>query len=161
MAEIGKYARGLPSLLDLRVQGQGPREFSEQVVGTVDVTLNYLLQGRETLLTGNAGAPVLGFNSYTVPVRVPANELWYVWEYYTGTIIGAGAAIAFAPACNFDGIAGFALSTMVGGVATEGIWQPANRPFWAAPGSELGFLCKSVTLAPVLAGAYLVTKLRL
>lgn len=157
---IGKYARALPSLLDLKERGQGPGEFSEQVVGTIDLVQLYLLQGRETNNTVNQAAPVVGQNSWGTPLFVPANEVWYVHQYFCTSQVGAGAAVDLCPSMNPDGTAGFPLGPYVAGAATQNVRAGMNAPFIATPGTELTFCVRSVTLAPSIAGALLVTKLR-
>lgn len=138
----------------------GPREFSEQVVGTIDLAPLYLLQSRETLVTTTNNAPALGANFFPTPFIVPANEIWFVWEYFVGTAAGAGAALTFAPAVRFDGIATPPMGVMQSVVATQSLWIASTRRFWATPGTEFGFLVGAVTLAPGVSGAVVVTKLR-
>jgi hypothetical protein len=157
---ISKYARGLPSLLDLKERGMGPREFSEQVVGTIDLTPLYLLQGRETLSLSPQAAPAVGQNSWGVAVIVPANEIWYVWQYSAAASPGAGAAIELTSSANFDGTAGFALGPIDGASATQHVRTRIQAPIIATPGTEFTFLVRSVTLAPLVSGAIQVTKLR-
>jgi len=163
MAEISKYARGLPSLLDLKVSGQGPRVFSDQVVGTIHLLDNYLLQGRESIIATANVAPAVGFNSTGVPTHVvPQNELWYVWEIEIGMTCGAGAAIRAAAAARYDGLAvSFNRTPFEAVAATFSGFTSDHTPFWATPGTELGFIATAVTLAPSVTLAYLVTKLRL
>jgi hypothetical protein len=160
MFAIGKYARALPSLLDLKERGKGPNQFSEQVVGTVDLTQLYLLQGRETINTVNNAAPAVGQNSWGTPLLVPANEVWFVHHYLATSQVGAGAAVDLATSMNPDGTAGFMLGDYVAGAATQNVRARASLPFIATPGTELTFLVRSVTLAPSIAGALLVTKLK-
>lgn len=155
---ISKYARALPSLLDLKEKGMGPREFADQVVGTVELRDNYLLQERQTLLTAAVATPVVGFNAFTTVV--PANEIWFVWEYWVASVTAVGEAVTIAPACLFDGVSSAPLNQMAAAAASSGVWNPSTHPFWATPGSTLGFLCAAVTLAPDVQGGLLVTKLR-
>jgi hypothetical protein len=155
---ISKYARALPSLLDLKEKGAGPREFADQIVGTVSVDQLYLLQGRETLLTAAVASPVVGFNAFTTVV--PANEVWYVWKYWVASVTAAGEAVTIQPSVLFDGVSSAPLAAQGAAPASSGIWVGSNEPFFATPGSAFGFLCAAVTLAPDVQGGLVITKLR-
>ncbi len=156
---ISKYARALPSLLDLKEKGQGPREFADQVVGTVKLDELYLLQGRETFLTAAVATPtVAAFNAFTTVV--PANEIWFVWKFWVASVTAAGEAVTIMPAVLFDGISAAPLAPPQAAAASSGVWVAAVDTFWATPGSTFGFLCTAATLAPDVQGGVLVTKLR-
>jgi hypothetical protein len=161
MLTIGKYARALPSLLDLKERGTGPREFSEQVVGTVDLSQLYLLQGREVLVSAVNAAPAVGANFFVPATIVPPGEIWYVWEYAVSSTPGAGAAIDMAPAAQIDGAALFPLAPYQAAAATQNVRVPSTHVVVATPGTEFGFLVRSVTLAPSVNAVLLVTKLKL
>lgn len=158
---ISKYARGLPSILDLKERGLGPRSLNEEIQGIVDVGPLYLLQGRVTETTAFNAALGLGFIQFTTPYVVPAGELWYVWEYSLGTTLAAGEAITCCPAIRYDGVAAVPLAVSRAGVANTQMYIPATKPFWATPGSQFGLLVESFTLAPATAASALVTKLRI
>jgi hypothetical protein len=160
MFNIGKYARGLPSILTLRERGSGPRTFAEEVQGTMDLTPLYLLENRETLDFGPTGALIVSANSLTVPVFVPPGELWYVWHYEAICAPGAGAAASVAPGVIFDGTVGIALGPYVDAAATGDVRAPSYGPFWAAAGSQIVVLCRSVTLAPTAKAAGVFTRLK-
>jgi len=155
---ISKYARALPSLLDLKEKGQGPRDFADQVVGIVRMDDLYLLQGRETFLTAAVATPAVGFNPFTTVV--PANEIWFVWEYWVAAVTAAGEAVSIQPAVLFDGVSAAPTGPPLAALASSGVWAPSAKRFWATPGSTFGFLCQSFTLAPDVQGGLLVTKLR-
>jgi hypothetical protein len=161
MFEISKYCRALPSLLDLKQRGKGPSQFSEQVVGTVALEELYLLQGRETFNTSTQPAPAVGANGFSTAMVVPANEIWFVWEYAVSTTPGAGAAIEMQPALLYDNTANLPVGAFVAAAATQAIRAGMDRTRWATPGTEFSFVVKSVTLAPVVIGALVVTKLRI
>jgi len=163
MFSISKYARGLPDLLGLKERGSGPRDFSEQVVGTVNMTELYLLQNRETILSGNNAAPIVGSNFFAAPndLLVPANELWYCWHYSVSSTPGAGAAIDMAPILLGDGSANSVnLGFYIAAAATQQARTFMTYPFWAGPGSQLGFTVRSVTLAPTVNANLVFTRLR-
>jgi hypothetical protein len=161
MFEISKYCRALPSLLDLKERGKGPSQFSEQVVGTVQLNDLYLLQGRETINTTTQAAPAVGANGFSTPFVVPPGEIWYVWEYAVSTTAGAGAAIDMQPSLLFDNTANLPVGPFVAAAATQAIRAGMDRTRWATPGTEFSFVVRSVTLAPTVIGAVVVTKLRL
>lgn len=155
---ISKYARALPSLLALKERGQGPHSFSDEVTGQIDLTPLYLLQDRETFLTNVVAAPVVGTNNFTTVV--PANEIWYVHQYFVGGITGGATSIRLCPACNFDGQATPPLAPMQSAGFLEGVFVGATNPFWATPGSTFAFLVGSVVGATGCQGGLVVTKLR-
>jgi hypothetical protein len=161
MLNIGKYARALPSLLDLKERGTGPREFSEQVVGTIELTQLYLLQNRETVASGATGALVVGVNLPTVPLVVPAGEIWFVHLMNTTVAPGAGAQADIAPAVIFDGSTTMCVGAFVNAAATQQARAISQAPFVATPGSSFGLIVRSVTLTPVADVSLLVTKLKL
>jgi len=158
---IGKYARALPSLLDLRERGMGPREFSEQVVGTVELTQLYLLQNRETVVSVATVALVVGANFPATPLVVPAGEIWFVHLMNTTVAPGAGAQADIAPAVVFDGTTTMVVGGFVNAAATQQARAFSNASFVATPGSSFGLIVRSVTLAPVADVSLLVTKLKL
>lgn len=159
---ISKYARALPSLLDLKERGMGPREFSEQVVGTIELTQLYLLQSRESVASAATAALIVGVNASTVPLVVPPNEIWYIHLMNVTVAPGAGAQADIAPAVRFDGASSPTL--IVGGYQNAAATQQARAfsqaPFVATPGSEFLVLVRSVTLAPVADISLLLTKLK-
>jgi hypothetical protein len=161
MFEISKYCRGLPALLDLKVRGEGPKNMAADIVGVLDLTTNYLLQGRESVFVGTVAPAVVGGNSF--PTLVPANELWYVWEYFVNCAPGAGAAIDLAPSLIYDGVA--TINCPVGpywsGAAAGYVEAPMTGTRWATPGTTFAFICRSVTLTPTVQAGAVVTKLRL
>lgn len=161
MLEISKYARALPGLLDLKERGTGPRLFSEQVVGTVELTQLYLLQNRETLVSGLSPALVVGINGPTVPLTVPPNEVWFVHLMNVTVVPGAGAQADIAPAVQFDGSTTMIVGPYGNANALQQVRVPSQAPFIATPGSSFLILCRSVTLAPQSDITLLVTKLRI
>jgi hypothetical protein len=165
--EISKYAKGLPSLLGLKERGHGPALFSEQVVGTVDMSLLYLSQDREVAYSGLNSAPAVGVNTWAAALPalvVPPGEIWYVWNYSVIANIVAGEAIDYCPICNIDGLTASVplapyLASPVTGALQEARTGPVV-PFVAGAGSEFGFHVRSVTLTPDMRGAILFTRLR-
>lgn len=159
--DISRYARGLPSLLDLKQRGEGLHFLADQLVATLDVRALYLLQNRETIICGTNAAPTVGALSYSTPFTVPQNELWYVWEYFVTATVGAGEAITLQPGMTFDGIASAPMGPSAAGAANTSLWVPSAKEFWATPGSEFKLMVSALTLTPPLSGAVVVSKLRL
>jgi hypothetical protein len=158
---ISKYAKALPSLLGLKERGQGPREFSDQVVGVIDLTVAYLLDGRELITTTVNVAPAVGSNGYPTAMAVPAGESWFVWAYSVSSAPGAGAAIDMAASCGLDGLPYSApVSNYVSAAATQAVKTPPIVPFFAPAGTSFEFLVRSVTLAPSVTGQICITRLR-
>lgn len=157
--DISKYAKGLPDLFGLKERGKGLPALADQLVAVSDARDLYLLNSREVVAFTNIAAPVGGMNFFTE--RVPAGELWYVWNYSVGSAPGAGAAIDLAPGVNLDGLPlSWIIGDQLAAAATQTI-QVSNRdPFWAGAGTFFGALVRSVTLAPAIAGAVLITRLK-
>jgi hypothetical protein len=161
--EIGKYCRALPSVLSLKVRGQGPRLLSDTVTGILDLSPLYLLEGRETLQSSAQAAPAVGSNFFPAPVDllVPSGELWYVWHYSLFVTAGAGAAIDMAPLAVMDGSASsVALGNYVTAAATQNARGIMIAPVWALPGTQFGFATRSVTLTPSITANMVLTRLR-
>jgi len=161
MFNISKYAKALPSLLGLKERGQGPRTFSETIVGTINAEQLYLLENRELVVSTSNLAPVVGSNSYPTPLTVPAGEVWYVWAYAVTCQLGAGEAIDMAASVGLDGL-GFsaALTGYVAGAATNHIKTGPIAPFYAPSGTAFEFLVRSITLAPDVTGQLCITRLK-
>jgi len=161
--EISKYARGLPALLDLKERGTGPHQFSDQVVGVVDLTQLYLLQNRQTIQSDPVAVPAVGSNQFAAPgdFVVPAGEMWYVWEYSVTAEPGAAEAAAVAALAALDDTASVVVSPYVSAAANEQVRTHLNRPLWLSPGGVLGVSAALITGAPVLTGQAVVTKLKI
>lgn len=159
---IGKLPRGLTSLLGLRSSGETPHALADQLVTTLDATELFLLDTRENTGFAQQLAPVTGFNFYTGnTLDVPVGQLWYVWHYILLLTSGAGQSIEAAPAVNLEGVgAGAVVGDYVTAAANQAVrgWNP--HPFWAGPGTQFGFVVKSVTGAPRADGALVITRLR-
>ena len=162
MFSISKYAKGLPSLLEFKERGSGPRDFADQVVGTVDLGPLYLLQNRETLQSGVNAAPTAGTNFYPAPetLSVPVGEIWFVHEYSVIGTAGAGAALDFAAGALFDNSTSVNLSPYVQAAATQSRRTYLPKPFWLPAGGVLIFSVASVTLAPTVSAQAVITRLR-
>lgn len=160
--EIGRYARGIMSLLELRSGGVGPQTFSEQVVGVVDLSTLYLLQAREVVTLGTQANPVVGNNVWAGDIPVPLGEMWYVWNYTASVSPGVGEAADIALAADIDGAGQFwsCLSDYVSATANQNARAFMNGPFWAGTGTRFGFLCRSLTLQPDVGGSLTISRLR-
>jgi len=158
--EISKLPRGLTGLLSLRDQGATPRLLADQVVAIIDATPMFLLDVRELPPAAVQLAPAVGVNQYSAPIVVPAGEIWYVWHYTVVGAPGAGAAIRLAPSIQPDGLPlNMVLAPYQSAAALEEV-RVAAQNFWAPAGTIFTFLAQSVTLAPRVDGALIVTKLR-
>ena len=161
--EIGKYCRALPSVLSLKVRGQGPKLLTDYVSGTLDLSPLYLLEGRETLQSSAQAAPAVGSNFFPPPVDlvVPAGELWYVWHYSLFVTAGAGAAIDMCPLAVIDGSpSSVALGNYVNAAATQNARGIMIEKVWAGPGTQFGFATRSVTLTPSITANMVLTRLK-
>lgn len=159
--DIGKLPRGLTGALALRNQGLTPQTLADQAVLTVESLEMFLLDTRVSTGVSDQAAPAVGANIFTQAILVPAGELWYVWHYTVAATLAAGEAIDLAPASNLDGVSiTMPVGDYAAGTAGQNVRTYIRAPFWAAAGSTLGFLVRSVTLAPLVQGSALVTKLR-
>jgi hypothetical protein len=166
MSTILKLPRGLISTLGLRADGRTPQQLADVIAGTFQTNDLFLLDTRETIITNTNAAPAVGANQYGgggtgVPL-VPPGELWYVWHYFCSATAGAGAAIDLAPSANIDGLGTqVPLGGYVAVAATQNGRPKADDGFWAGPGTELGFVVRSVTLAPTVNGGVVFTRLKI
>lgn len=150
-------------MLALRSQGDTPQVLADQSVLTVEATELYLLDSRESTGFATQAAPVAGFNFYTgASLDVPPGQLWYVWHYIFVLTTGAGETIKAAPAVNLDGVgAGAVVGDYIDAAASQSIRGRNDRPFWAGPGTQFGFVCQSVVGAPDAQGALVITRLKI
>lgn len=149
-------------MLALRDSGAAPRLLADQVVGTVSMDELFLIQDRESAAGFSNAAPAVGVNFYTPALIVPPGELWYVWHYAVVCQPGAGAAIDLAAAVNLDGLSlTCTLGDFVAAAAAQQVRARADLPFWAGPGSQMGFVTRSVTLAPTVNAGIAFTRLRI
>jgi hypothetical protein len=149
-------------MLDLKMAGVGPQSLAEQIVGTIDCSQFFLLQGRETINTPVLAVPVLGPNF--PGMVVPAGELWYVWNYTAQCVLGAGMTLEVCCSWNPDGTTAF--SAMLGDFTAAGAAQAvmaraAIPGFWAAPGSNFGFWVRAMTLLPQVQVGATISRFRI
>jgi hypothetical protein len=158
---ILKYAKGLPSLLSLKERGQGPGEFSQTVVGTIDLSDLYLVDSRESQFSATMNTAVGGVNFFTPDLVVPPGELWYIYHYFViATTAGADSA-EFVATINLDAQL---ISCPVSDYVVLTINQTKRTtnftPLLAGPGSRFGFNVQSIAGAPVFQGGVMATRLR-
>lgn len=159
---VSNQPRGLNTLLALFERGGAPAQLADTVSGTVDLREMYLLNLRQYHSFPIVAAPVVGNNFYGAPLdTVPAGELWYVWHYLIVSTLGAGEAIDFLPSFSPDGNdVSCPVGDFAAGTANQQVRSYARMPFWAGPGSRFNFIVRSLTAAPDVFGAVVVTKLR-
>jgi len=163
-ATVGKLPRGLVSLLSLRDSGEAPRLLADSIVGTVDFSELFLLQDREIITTAVQPNPIVGANFFPAPIDlvVPPGQLWYIWNYVCACTTGAGETMDLAPSVNLDGLP---LSAPVGDyaacIANQQVRVYSRSGFWAGPGSQFGFVVRSLTLQPDVSAALVISRLRI
>ena len=141
MAVIDQSPRGLISIFGLRDMGAVPKELSEQVVGTFDISELCLLNRELLVGTFSTG----GVGSFS-QVTVPPGELWYVWSFSLVTgILGAGESLRMTPGYVAGGAAANILAAGLPRTATAGELAAAfvDRAIWLGPGSGLGMLVEA------------------
>lgn len=162
--DIAKLPRGLTSLLSLRDQGATPRLLADQVVQTLDSRDLFLLDTRVLIDVAHQLAPAIGYNQFTVPIVVPAGELWYCWHYFVSASVAAAEAIQLCAAFQPDGLPiGVPLSPLYPpATAAAGAREirVGGSNFWAGPGTIFGFHVETITGAPSVDGGLVVTKLK-
>lgn len=159
---ISNQPRGLNTLLALFEKGQAPSSLTDNVQGVVDLRDQYLLNLRQYHSFAIVGAPVVGNNFFGAPLdTVPPGELWFVWHYLIVSTLAAGEAIDFLPSFSPDGNdVSCPVGDFASGAALQQVRAYARSPFWAGPGSRFNFIVRSLTAAPDVFGALVVTKLR-
>lgn len=160
--EIGKLARGLAAALNLKERGRTPGILADQVVETIESRDLFLLDSREFTGFFTNNAPANGFNFFTTRMAVPPGELWYVWHYIVVVTNGVGVTADLCPAINLDGVgAGAVVGRYEASLASQSIRLGNDRPFWAGPGSDFGFVVRSLAGAPSVQGGAIITRLRI
>lgn len=161
MRTISQTPRGLLSLLQLGTSGDVPRDLANQVVATVELVELFLLNDRRAETGYSVAAPVVGSNFFGTPLAIPPGELWYVHQYFVQCSPGAGAAIDMCPAIAFENTnTACPLAPYQAATANQQVRVGADRPFWAAAGSNFGVLVRSQTLQPAINGTAVISRLR-
>jgi len=159
--EIGKLSRGLSAALNLKERGRTPGVLADQLVETFEGRDLFLLDSREFTGFFTNAAPANGFNFYTSRMAVPPGELWYVWHYIVVATTGAGVTVDLCPAINLDGVgAGAVIGDYAAAAASQSIRLGNMTPFWAGPGSDFGFVVRSLVGAPSIQGGAVITRLK-
>lgn len=143
--EINRVPAGLLSILDMKARGQNPRSLAEQVIGTVELGQQYLLQNRVWVSGNSAAVNAPGpFSTITVP----SNEYWYINRVLARTGVNLAAATEYRVGVSLQrsNVAGAVIGTAITLDPTlfEVGMRPAvftDRPFWASPGDALGVWC--------------------
>jgi hypothetical protein len=142
MAGISNLPRGLISLTGLNDLGQVPKDLSETLAGTIDIT-QFLLLNREVVsnnitITGTGSALAL---------IVPAGELWYVHSFTAlGPAIAAGDRFRLSV-----GIALFgnyfqqSESSPLINTVNDRIGVAFRMPVWVGPGTALATFTEAYT----------------
>lgn len=154
---------GLNALLGLKGQ-QGVHLLNEEVIATVDMVQQYLMNFREQINFGTVAAPVAGGNSFaggTNPT-VPPGELWYVWYYQVSAVCGAGAAARITPCLTTQGPGSLSFASGRAGTAAANEFSrvKSDAPMWAAQGDTFVVLIEQLTLTPTIGGQALISRLR-
>lgn len=167
--ETGNLPRGLPTLLNLKERGRSPDRLSEEIVGTLDLTIPYMLNLMEYLpVTFNQNTPIVGLNSFPaaqssppgIEAVVPSGELWWVWGFTVSCTCGVGEAIDLAAAVKLAGDnLTIPMSPYAAAAANQQVRVGAVN-FWMPPGSVFCFLVRALTLAPDVAAGVQITRLR-
>lgn len=163
MSTILKYPKGLMAALGLRTDGRLPQFLAETVAPTVDLRDLYLLDTREFIQATDQPNPVLSANTFPAPsdLTVPSGELWYCWGYTVACSTGAGEAIDLCPSVRYDSTnVAIPVGPYKSAAANQHARAGASEPFWAGPGSVLGFVVASLTLQPDVSAAVVITRLR-
>lgn len=160
--EVGKLSRGLASLLNLKERGRTPGVLADQIVQTIEGRDLFLLDSREFTGFFTNAAPATGFNFFTTRMAVPPGELWFVWHYIVVATTGAGVTVDLCPAINLDGVgAGAVIGDYQAAAASQSIRLGNMTPFWAGPGSDFGFVVRSLAGAPSIQGGAVITRLKI
>jgi hypothetical protein len=156
---ITNLPQGLIGLLQLRDYGATPQGLAPDLVATVDLTQQYLLNRRETVIATGVAAAIGGVATNLV---VPPGEVWYVWEMLANTAPGAGAAARIAPAIQFVAAGVFHTVGPYQTVAANEDLKASmtDGPRYVGPGGVLAFNCQSQTLAPTVLVAAVITRLK-
>lgn len=163
MSVILKYPKGLMAALGIRSGGKLPEFLADTVAPNVDLRDLYLLDTREFIQATDQPNPVLSANVFPAPndLTVPPRELWYCWGFTVACSPGAGEAIDLCPSVRYDSTnVAIPVGPYKSATAGQHARAGALSPFWAGPGSVLGFVVASLTLQPDVSAAVVITRLR-
>lgn len=142
MAVISNFPRGLVSLTGLNDLGQAPKNLSDTLAGTIDIT-QFLLLNREAL---NASATVTG-TGFSFGFTVPAGELWYVHSFTAlSPAILAGDRLRLSVGIALNG--GYfqqSESSPLINTVNDRIGVGIRNPVWIGPGTGLGCFIEAFT----------------
>lgn len=155
---FNRYLRGWLGLLDAKVRGLAPAEFSEVVSPVLDAFPFLLAQTRETVADITAAPGAVGFfagaNGLLVP---PADEIWLV-EQFTWTTSAALAAadiLLMAPALRQVSNGALTVTHVLHSPNPQAFWRVGespmvtnDRPFVLVPGVTPGVHVQVLAGAP-------------
>lgn len=148
MIGLNSLPRGLIEIVGAVTAGQNIRQMQEFVQPSLDLMIPYLLNQQEDI-TGAIG-PIAGLGQIAGPAaaKVPAGEIWYVWNLSLAVVTGAGQTVTFAPA-----FAHLGSLQMVGDYSVSAPnqnWKAGSwHPFWVNSGSQLCGHCSTLTAGPI------------
>lgn len=146
---------GLLGLLQIKNGGMNPQFMVENVQPTFELSEWYLRSKLEisgsaatgAIGAGNAG--VVAFTTNQVNLNVPANEWWWVTDYWVSATLTAGSSLAqFGIGAFMNGLpGGFPLNGDQISVAALNAAYVRNRsPFWMPPSSQLAYYTMGAVL---------------
>lgn len=135
MASITQLPRGLVSLTGLRDMGEAPRELSEIIAPSIDVT-QFLLLNRETIFENFIISAVATVASPTIP----PGELWYIHQWSVDADVNATNAISLCVGF-FQGNRFFAagVPSPIRSGTGDLVSAYMDGPKWLGPGVSLAF----------------------
>lgn len=158
MGMLSGFPKGLLSLLGSQNFGINPKDLSDVVAPTVELSELYLLS-KQVSTFQTIAAPANGTNA-GAGLIVPAGEVWRVHAGGIFVITGVGVTLDITPITIVNGIT-CPLASTTSIAASLFRWVPMiMNPFWADAGSELGAYISALVGAPTVSIQYLVSKLR-
>lgn len=156
MGPVQVIPPGLLGFFQLKTFGRNPAELSETLQPSLEC-FEWYMQAQLRDVVQDLGVPQRAIAT-TGPwifspnqVTVPNGEIWWVEHFTVRTVaLVAGESIRVAPLMQrplFGTVNQFLLGGSSTAIAGEMAIARADRPFWAAPGSDLGFFVSAIATA--------------
>lgn len=156
MSIISKFPRGLLSLLGVQNFGENPREFMDELRGTIDVGEQLELDST----TWSVAAPVALVNGFNAYFTVPQGEVWKLKHAHAGVTTGVGEAVTYMPAINVENQS-FQLAAPRTVAASLNDSSPSIvQNIWLPAGARVGVFASATTGAPLGTAGLIAVRVR-
>lgn len=146
---VGIVPPGMLGLLGLKTLGRNPRDLGSTYDATLEV-MDWIAQQNALVATVSAG---LTASPFVQAANVPEGEYWYIHGLTLSVETGgdplqtAYCGIQFDPVLAPRRVLAKGVPYVTNGVTPDRFCAYADQPFFAPPGSSLGYVCSGAVTA--------------